>query len=78
MAPVVADFDQDGRKEVLFTTSSFFVEALDAKSGHRSAGWPLALPQSTFLSSPLVYDVDRNGCMDVVAATEAGEILFID
>ncbi len=74
----MADFNQDGRKEILFTTSQFHVEALDGESGEKADGWPLTLPNSEFLSSPLVYDIDNSGKMDIVVVTEAGEVVFVD
>ncbi len=74
----MADFDQDGRKEVIFATAQFYVEALVGESGERAHGWPLTLAGSDFLSSPLVYDIDNSGKLDVVVATEEGVIVFVD
>ncbi len=78
MAPTVADFDQDGRKEIIFCTADVFVEALVGANGDKAEGWPLALAGAVFLASPLVYDIDNSGKLDVVATTESGSVVFID
>ena len=75
--PIVADFNNDGQKEVIYSTGAFFVEALIGLTGEKAEGWPLALSETLFLSSPLVYDIDRSGTMDVLVTTEAGDIVFI-
>lgn len=43
---------------------------------HNSSGWP-SFHQSTVLSSPLLYDIDKDGVRDIALATRDGEVLFI-
>jgi hypothetical protein len=38
-------------------------------------GWP-AFHQSTVHSSPLLYDIDKDGVREIALATYNGEVLF--
>jgi hypothetical protein len=40
-------------------------------------GWPFAFTESTFIASPLVYDINTDGLNEVVVTTQNGEIVFI-
>ena len=39
------------------------------------SGWP-AFHQSTVHSSPLLYDIDKDGVREIALATYNGEVLF--
>ncbi len=57
---------------------SVFVEALVAADGEKVLGWPLLLTDSLMMASPLLYDIDSSGTLDVLVTTEAGEIVFVE
>lgn len=42
---------------------------------HVFLGWP-AFHQSTVHSSPLLYDIDKDGVREIALATYNGEVLF--
>lgn len=53
-------------------------QALDGEEGARAAdgAWP-SFHRSTVHTSPLAYDVDYDGVLDLLVATYDGEILCI-
>jgi hypothetical protein len=54
------------------------MQAVDGEDGARAAdsGWP-AFHRSTVHASPLAYDLDFDGVLDVLVATYDGDILAV-
>lgn len=74
-APALADLNGDGHPEVVAATvggdGSLLV--LDGRSGQPLPGWPVAVSDLSFNSSPIIVDVDGDGAPNIVAAgSEAG------
>lgn len=68
--PVVVDLDSDGKKEILFPSYDGRMHAfwLDKTEHHN---WPYAVYNSSegfyrFASEPVVADLDRDGCSEVI------------
>lgn len=61
----------------IFIASYFnYVELLEG-DGRRPAGWPLAFEESSFQSSPLVYDIDNDGNTDIGVVDRNGNLFWI-
>lgn len=66
----------NGGTSVWTNTIVRYAEALDAH-GHELPGWPYAFTQSGFHTSPLAYDVDRDGIDDMLLVSFDAEIVFL-
>lgn len=77
-SPALVDVDGDGAVEILFGSkfqnalaSDFFYALKGDGSGANAAGWPKQLsPQSGFLASPSVGDIDGDGTLEIIAPCE--------
>jgi hypothetical protein len=76
-SPILVDLEGDGRKEVLAATSLHYIEILQGEDGAKTTGWPFGFPRSSFVSSPLVHDVDHDGINDIAVVTKNAEIVFL-
>lgn len=54
----------DHKKQIFLSTYFQYVELLDDE-GNKPWGWPLNFESSSFASSPLLYDVDGDGTLDI-------------
>lgn len=59
--PLLVPTGTNGDIAVWANTFVRYTEALHGVDGHELPGWPHALVQSTFHTSPLAYDVDGDG-----------------
>ncbi|GAM19231.1 hypothetical protein SAMD00019534_024060 [Acytostelium subglobosum LB1] len=75
--PIITDLFAEGSKDIVLVNTNNYVDVIRGKSGTRAIGWPFILPESTFSSSPILYDFDQDGHNEIVVATREGEILFI-
>jgi len=75
--PTICDLYSDGKKEILVPTSNNYIEAIDS-NGFKAIGWPFAFADSTFQSSALLYDKNKDGIQEILVTTQNAEIVFID
>ncbi|KAL0719807.1 hypothetical protein Bca4012_069131 [Brassica carinata] len=52
-----------------------YLEVLEGSDGDKMPGWP-AFHQSNVHSSPLLFDIDKDGVREIALATYNGEVLF--
>ena len=74
--PVIFPTGSEGRKEMFFATFYDNVEVLE-NTGHKPWGWPMTFEDSTFLSSPVLYDIDADGKNDVGVVDKNANIFFL-
>ncbi|KAF8394949.1 hypothetical protein HHK36_018888 [Tetracentron sinense] len=65
----------DGKLDIVVPSLVHYLEVLDGSDGDKMPGWP-AFHQSTVHSSPLLYDIDKDGMREIALATYNGEVLF--
>jgi hypothetical protein len=86
--PVIGDIDDDGALEILFGTyvpelngtdkdGPIGLWALEA-NGSIVQGFPLPVPTPGMRSAPTLADLDKDGFVDILAATRGGHILVWD
>ena len=66
-----------GPPTVLASTFVRYIEAVGGADGHELAGWPYTFSRSSFHSSPLLLDVDRDGVDEVLLVTFEAELLVL-
>ena len=85
-APVLADLDQDGKKDIIVTSADGSIYAYDF-NGHAKSGWPVKIMMGgtvqKIISSPAVYDLNGDGIPDVIFGTnhigkQAGFLFAVD
>eukprot|EP00741_Cyanophora_paradoxa_P017524 tig00020996_g16928.t1 len=75
--PIIADLSSDGRKSVAVATFVRSIELLSGSDGERRPGWPYAFTSASFHGSPLAYDVDEDGSLEVLVVTANAEVVFL-
>jgi hypothetical protein len=63
-APVIFPSGVNGNKQIFVNTFYQYAEQIDS-DGFKSWGWPLSFEDSSFQGSPMVYDVDGDGNIDM-------------
>ncbi|MHB9155485.1 MAG: FG-GAP-like repeat-containing protein, partial [Endomicrobiales bacterium] len=79
-SPVVTDVNNDGLGDVVALSANGGVYALRGKTGYPSGEllWKMDMPEpNRMLSSPALYDFDKNGLMDIVFGSEDGSIYVL-
>ncbi|MCR4662476.1 MAG: FHA domain-containing protein [Endomicrobiaceae bacterium] len=77
-SPVIADFNGDGIGDVAVVSANGTVQILKGKTTYPSGEmlWKLSIPESKrLLSSPAVYDFDKEGIPELIFGTEDGRII---
>ncbi|XWS55564.1 hypothetical protein CRYUN_Cryun09bG0011000 [Craigia yunnanensis] len=65
----------DGKLDIVVPSFVHYLEVLEGSDGDKMPGWP-AFHLSTVHSSPLLYDIDKDGVKEIALATYNGEVLF--
>ncbi|OEL25032.1 Protein DEFECTIVE IN EXINE FORMATION 1 [Dichanthelium oligosanthes] len=65
----------DGKLEVVVPSFVHYLEVLEGTDGDKLPGWP-AFHQSNAHSSPLLYDIDKDGVREIALATYNGVVNF--
>jgi hypothetical protein len=66
----------DGRKQIFVNTFYQYAEMIDS-DGYKSWGWPLSFEDSSFQGSPMVYDVDGDGHIDMGLVDKNGNMFWV-
>lgn len=74
--PVLFPSALDGSKQIFVSTFYQYAELLD-KDGFKSWGWPLSFEDSSFQGSPMVYDVDGDGNIDMGVVDKNGNMFWV-
>ena len=74
-SPVIVDLFSDNKKEILVPSHVHYLEVLEAEDGAAAVGWP-AFHKSHLAGSPFMFDIDRDGVLDIGIGTYNGEIQF--
>ncbi|KAG6524948.1 hypothetical protein ZIOFF_014893 [Zingiber officinale] len=74
---LVEPFDRtsDGKLEIVVPSFVHYLEVLEGSDGDKMPGWP-AFHQLTVHSSPLLYDIDKDGTREIALATYDGVVNF--
>eukprot|EP00736_Rhodelphis_marinus_P000831 Rmarinus@m.13843 len=75
--PVIGDVDLDGHRDVAVAAYSTAVDVLDGFSGTSLPGWPFLLPDSLFMASPLVTDINRDWTNEILVSTFDGFVVYL-
>ncbi|HUR68568.1 MAG TPA: VCBS repeat-containing protein [Candidatus Thermoplasmatota archaeon] len=77
VSSAVADFNGDGKPEIVTQNDNKYVYVLDPRSTHVLAEWLPPYPSgwgARPLNDPSVADVDNDGALDVILVTSAGTV----
>ena len=73
--PVITDLYNDGRKDIIIPGFRRRLHILEGRTGAEDTIFE-AQHRSTLHASPLLYDIDFDGVLDIVVATYDGDIQF--
>lgn len=79
-SPVIADINNDGLGDVVVFSANGIVYGLRGKTGYPAGEmlWKLEIGKGNrIVSSPALYDFDRNGLSDMAIGTEDGNVYII-
>ncbi|MCM3877292.1 MAG: VCBS repeat-containing protein [Thermoanaerobaculia bacterium] len=69
--PAIGDIDGDGVNDVVWGSFDGHIYAVDGSTGIKKAGgWPLFI-RDTIYSSPVLYDLDGNGKLEIIIGTDS-------
>jgi len=69
--PVIGDIDGDGHNDVVWGSFDGHIYAVDGRDGSaKPGGWPLFI-RDTIWSSPVLYDLDGNGKLEIIIGTDS-------
>lgn len=74
--PLITQFlGEDGDKSIVVPSFHRYLEVMRGSTGEEVPGWPAEHPSDVH-ATPLLYDVDDDGALDVLLATYDGHMLF--
>ncbi|XP_033735102.1 protein DEFECTIVE IN EXINE FORMATION 1-like [Pecten maximus] len=77
-APLIADVNGDGSLDIVATPFSESMSVIDAQTGKvlSDSKWPALNLDSSIYASPLQFDADADGMLDLLFTKSSGELLF--
>ncbi|WP_413852809.1 FHA domain-containing protein [Candidatus Ruminimicrobium bovinum] len=78
--PVIADFTGKGINDVLFVSANGSIQILKGNTTYQTGEllWKFTIPEAKrILSTPAVFDFDKDGINEVIFGTEDGRILIM-
>lgn len=75
-SPVIFPSTTTGQKQIFVNTFYQYAELVDS-DGYKPWGWPLSFEDSSFQGSPMVYDVDGDGNVDMGLVDKNGNMLWV-
>ena len=76
-SPLIGDFRNDGKKEIVIAVGKEYIEVIEGENGSKEPGWPYYVPDRTFSATPVDHDLVGSSYRDIVVPTDSGEILFL-
>lgn len=73
--PVITDLFNDGRKDVVVPGFRRSIHVVDGHTGGMDTTFE-ASHRSTLHTTPLMFDIDFDGVLDIVVATYDGDVQF--
>lgn len=74
--PVIFPFGPEGQKSIFLSTYFQYVEVI-GYDGSKPWGWPLNFEGSSFRGSPVLYDIDRDGVLDIGVVDKNANMYWI-
>lgn len=75
-SPVIFPSGVEGKKQIYVNTFYQYAELLDS-DGYKAWGWPLSFEDSSFQGSPMLYDVDGDGNLDMGLVDKNGNMFWV-
>lgn len=75
-SPIIFPSSIDESKQIFLNTYYETVELLNS-DGFKSFGWPISFEDSSFQSSPVLYDIDGDSNVDVGVVDKKGNLFWI-
>ncbi len=74
--PVIFPSGPEGKREVFLSTFYDYIEVLGF-DGHKPWGWPMTFEDSSFMGSPMLFDIDGDGTNDIGIVDKNGNLYFM-
>ncbi|XP_052267793.1 uncharacterized protein LOC127869338 isoform X2 [Dreissena polymorpha] len=76
--PLITDVNANGMLDIIAAPLSETQTVLEAETGTtlKNTKWPTQMLDSSIFASPLQYDIDGDGMLDIMFSTSSGELLF--
>lgn len=75
--PVISDLFSDGQRDIVSATFVRYLDVLEGRNGDHLPGWPFQLDYSHFHTSPLLWDADSDGVLDLLFVSFNGEVIVL-
>ncbi|CAH1792446.1 unnamed protein product [Owenia fusiformis] len=77
-SPLVADANADGQLDIISAAFTGEVTVIDGEDGLvlENSKWPVHLQDTSVHASPLQYDINFDGMLDIMITTSDGQFLF--
>ena len=74
--PVIFPSGLNGAKQIFTNTFHQFME-LVGFDGYKPWGWPLTFEGSSFMGSPILHDIDKDGLNDIGSIDKEGNLFWV-